>query len=228
MKKHFKKLFNIMCLALLLIFCYNNSSYAGNIGDNPEFNTILQVIIYSPLIIFFILLILFAASREESLKQQKLKQQNDVCKKKYSISNVILYAVIICIIIYSMIFYKNILLAINVIIVTSLVLMIIFLHILCIEKKQNKLEEDEKTRTIGKELIEKKLTMIRDNISLFFVMVTFLGLWENIEPILILLLIFITMSFLILTISSKKLATIIGFIALIINSSIILHYSFVI
>lgn len=234
MKKNFKKLLNITCLAVLIIFCYHNLSYAGNIGDSPEFKNILWALIYIPIILIiligWILACTFTATtpRESSLKQQKyidIGEKRDNKEKIFSIYEKILYTIAVFLILYLMLFYRNILLSMSIILAISFVLMIVFLYYIYIDKKQEKIEQERKTRKISKEKIEKNIIKIRNIVYLTNFLSTFIGLMANIGPISVLLLILILMSIIILMVSSKKIATIIEFFILISTISIILYYS---
>lgn len=226
MKNRLKKVLNIIRLTVLVILCHHNLSYAGNIGDSPDAWKIVAIM-FSPLI-FILFICLFAASRESSLKQQKkidirtTKREN--IEKPYSIGEVV-YAAIIILIMCLMFFNRNFLLILNAIIALSIVLLVVFLYYIYIDKKQEKLGQESKTINVSKEKVEKNITKLRNNVYLTNFMITCLGLLENVEPILLLLLVFIPLSIVIVMQSSKKIATVIGFISLIVSISIILHYS---
>lgn len=229
MKKMFKKVINIICLVVLVILCNHNFSYAGSIGDSPNAWWIFFALYGIPIIfiifIFIILVCIFATPNESSLMQQKkadirtTKREN--MKKKYSIGEVI-YASINILIMYFMFFYRDFLLILNMIIALSIVLIGGFLYYIYIDKKQEKFEQYGTTRKISKEKVEKSITKLRNKVYLNNFLITFLGIVSNVGPIiLVLLFLLMLVSIVILTVSSKKISTAIGFATLIISISIV-------
>lgn len=212
------KIMRILYLSILLVFATINFSFAGSLAESKELNAIASVVIIGIVIIIGLIPFFTFKGKDINIKSEKneKKKENEENKSIIKNQNFNIYATIFVIILCLIVLFEqktNITLSI-VISLISLVFMIIFAKNVDTERKQKKIEQEGKMRTVSEEKIYNRFVVIRNALYVCFLSISVLNFWS--ADFLIIFVVFLIASFLLKIQKDKKSETIICCIAILI------------